>query len=516
MRPEYSIIIPVRNRAGLTRGCLDAVLTEPPRRPFEVIVVDDGSNDATQAVLDAYGDAIRVLRRRESGGFAHACNNGAAAAKGKRLVFLNNDTRPEPGWLDALAAYADAHPQATIVGARLVWPNGRVQHAGVVIGCDGYPHHLYAGFPADHPGVTKSRRFQAVTAACALVRRGPFEDVGGFDPGFRNSLEDVDLCLRLGNLGHEIHYCHQAVIGHLESASRGHTDRFAESVDLYRERWRDRVRTDDIHYYLEDGLLDFEYGDAYPLRLSLSPLLGVVAGDSRAHSEHMLDVHSRQVIDLLREVVRLTAHVADLELGWTREGTSTPSGTQARRKNGGADREEFVRRVRKIELELAELQRNLASAARRPDTPSPRPAPAPPGFQISPYLDYRRVIEGVREAVERAVPPDATVVVLSRGDPELLDLGGREVWHFPREPGGGYAGSYPANGDEAVGHLQKLEASGARYVVLPATSRWWLDAYPEFGERLAGCSRVAQTEACSIFCLNEVPEMATVGRRDGR
>ena len=199
--PRCTIVIPVHDRAGLTRRCLDAIPADPPATPFEIVVVDDASTDETPALLAERSGAVRTLRREQNGGFATACNDGAAAAQGELLVFLNNDTEPHPGWLDALVAHADAHPEAAAVGAKLLFPDGSVQHAGVVVCQDGRPRHLYAGFPADHPAVHKPRAFQAVTAACMLVRRAAFERAGGFDPAFRNSLEDVDLCLRLRESG---------------------------------------------------------------------------------------------------------------------------------------------------------------------------------------------------------------------------------------------------------------------------------------------------------------------------
>jgi len=151
--PRCSIVIPVHGRAGLTRRCLEAILSAAPRTPFEIIVVDDASEDATPELLARQTDPVRSLRRERSGGFAAACNDGAAAARGDLLVFLNNDTEPHEGWLDALADHADAHLEAAVVGAKLLFPDGTVQHAGVVICQDGRPRHLYAGFPADHPAV---------------------------------------------------------------------------------------------------------------------------------------------------------------------------------------------------------------------------------------------------------------------------------------------------------------------------------------------------------------------------
>ena len=172
--PRCSIIVPVHGRAGLTRQCLDTILEQPPAVPFELIVVDDASKDETPQLLESYGDRIKAVRLDANQGFAGACNAGAEAARGELLVFLNNDTIPVAGWLDSLVDHVDAHPAAGIVGAKLLFPNETIQHAGVVICQDGNPRHLYAGFPAAHRVVNVSRRFQAVTAACMLVRRETF------------------------------------------------------------------------------------------------------------------------------------------------------------------------------------------------------------------------------------------------------------------------------------------------------------------------------------------------------
>jgi GT2 family glycosyltransferase len=278
-----SIVVPVHGQAALTKRCLDTLL-RTLRSRCEVIVVDDASTDETPALLDAYGERIRRLTLPRNAGYAAACNAGAAIARHDALLFLNNDTEPRPGWLPGLAGYARAHPQAAIVGAKLLYPTGAVQHAGVAIGQDGYPHNLYAGLPAEHPAVNRSRRLQAVTGACMLVARAAFERAGGFDTGYLNSLEDVDLCLRLGEQGAQVHYCHEAVLTHLESASRGRDERFERSVARYRERWRDRVVRDDLSIYAQDGLLRVEYGDAYPLRVSISPLLAALGGDRQPRS----------------------------------------------------------------------------------------------------------------------------------------------------------------------------------------------------------------------------------------
>src|SRR5262245_32739230 len=164
--PRCSIIVPVHDHAAVTRQCLNVLRARPPKTvTHEIIVVDDGSRDLTADLLASYGDEIRVVTHPTNLGFAAACNDGPAVASGELLVFLNNDTLALVGWLDALARYADSHPGAAVVGSKLIFPDNTIQHAGVVMCQDGYGRHIYAGFPAEHPAVNKSRRFQMITGA---------------------------------------------------------------------------------------------------------------------------------------------------------------------------------------------------------------------------------------------------------------------------------------------------------------------------------------------------------------
>lgn len=303
--PDVSIVIPVYGLAEVTRQCLDRLLEAPPAScDREIIVVDDASRDATPAMLASYGDRIRVVTHDENCGFARACNDGARVASGRHLVFLNNDTIPLPGWLDALVRYAEAHPEAAIVGAKLLYPDGTVQHAGMAIDADREPQHLYLGFPADHPAVNRSRRMPMVTGACLLIGRATFEAAGGFDEGFSNGYEDVDLCLRLGAFGREVHYCHESELIHLESVSEGREARNAANHALYASRWKSKVAPDDVLYYQQDGLLRFQYRGVTPMRVSLATELGVIDDEGRAASlDRILAERSRQVRDLLKESI---------------------------------------------------------------------------------------------------------------------------------------------------------------------------------------------------------------------
>ncbi len=320
--PICSIVVPVYNHASLTRQCLQLLFRRPSIVTSEIIVVDDGSRDMTPHVLAAFGNRIRVITQPSNAGFATACNDGAQAALGEYLVFLNNDTLPDPGWLDTLIAYARFHPKAAVVGSKLLYPNNTVQHAGIVISQNGFPNHVYGGFPSDHPAVNVSRRFQAVTGACMMVKRSAFEEVGGFDTAYHQHYEDIDLCLRLGERGYETHYCHESVLYHLQGQSRDgasdRPDRFGDTAAahrLFQQRWGQRVKPDEVAYYLEDGLLTFTPAYPYPLRLFVSPLLAEIDNDVRERSsDAMLAERSRQVYALMQEKTHLESRLRDLEL----------------------------------------------------------------------------------------------------------------------------------------------------------------------------------------------------------
>jgi GT2 family glycosyltransferase len=520
MSPACSIVIPVHGRAHLTARCLDGLLGELPGG-CEVIVVDDASPDQTQTLLRSYGECVRTLTLPVNVGYARACNEGAAIAAHEDLVFLNNDTQPLPGWLCAMSRHAQQH-QAAVVGAKLLYPDGSVQHAGVVIGQDGYPHNLYAGLPADHPAVNRSRRLQAVTGACMLVRRRAFEQAGGFDPGYVNSLEDVDLCLRIGRAGGEVHYCHEAALIHLESASRGRDDRFEQSVGRYRERWRDSARRDDLTVYAEDGLLEVEYPDCHPLRFTISPRLAVVDAGRESQIEALLEGYAGQVCDLLAEVVRLTAiagasagasdagsavrgagagaidlGAAAIDLGAAASdvGDATIAARRGALSLDGRDYRAFQLEANRLEEQVRALQQRLQEI----DQAAERPAR--PAFTASRRLGYRRLVQRIRSAVAETIPQGSTVLVVSRGDRELVKLEDREGRHFPQNPDGRYLGHHPRDSQEAITRLENLRGDGADYLVLPATAYWWFDHYADFAEHLRDRYPMKELGVCAIYRL---------------
>jgi GT2 family glycosyltransferase len=466
-----TVVIPVFNRCALTRACLDALAGAALGVEAEIVVVDDCSTDETPAMLAARvaaGEPLRIVTQARNGGFAKACNAGAAAAAGEYVVFLNNDTLPRPGWLAALVADADAHPEAAAVGARLLFPDGTVQHAGVVIGEDRNPHHVYAGFPGNHPAVNRPRTFQVVTAACLLVRRPVFTELGGFDAAFRNGHEDVDLCLRLGEAGWTVRYCPESVVVHLESATRQRrSPEAAANGRLYRERWAARVEPDDVRIYLADRLLRVAYADTHPVRLSVAPLLATVHDGAReVATERLLRARAEQVAELLGEVVRLT--------------TAEPCAIAPSDADGD---DELIEA-------LATVQRLVAER---------RGTPEAAGLT---GVAYRRLVTRVRTVVSDATPVGATVAVVSRGDDDLLDLPGRTGRHFPADEAGLWAGHHPADSAEAIAALDTARRRGATHFAVPAPSRWWLDHYAGFGGHLRAQHRqVAAADDCTVFSL---------------
>lgn len=314
--PGVSIVIPVHNKHTITRQCLDAILAQTYEGvDREIVVVDDGSRDATAALLASYDDQLHVLRGDEAHGFAAACNAGVAAARNDLVVLLNNDTIPLSGWLEALVQFAVDHPQAAVVGAKLLFPNDTIQHAGVSLGIDREPHHIYAGFPGDHPAAARSRRFQVVTAACALFRREVWNELGGLDTSYHNGWEDVDFCMRVGELGREVWYCAESVVYHFESATRDLLSQVErDNRALFGSRWRDKIVPDDIRYYVEDGLFDIAYGARHPIQISVSPhLAGISDGEQERVADRLLYDRARQVMILLRNNIVLNVRVAEAE-----------------------------------------------------------------------------------------------------------------------------------------------------------------------------------------------------------
>ena len=219
--PRASIVIPVFGAFAHTLACLRAIAAHPPRSAFEVIVVDDASPDDSLVHLQAI-DGLRVHARVANGGFIAACNDGASLARGDVLVFLNNDTVPQPGWLDALLDTFDAHPDAGLVGAKLLYPDGRLQESGGVVFADGSGWN-YGRF--DDPGDCRYsylREADYVSGAAIAIPRPLFERLGGFDARYAPAYyEDTDLAFGVRAAGLRVLVQPASVVVHDEGTTSG-------------------------------------------------------------------------------------------------------------------------------------------------------------------------------------------------------------------------------------------------------------------------------------------------------
>lgn len=219
--PVASLVIPVYNAFAHTLACLRALAAHPPAVTFEVIVVDDGSGDDTAAALPRIG-GVRYRRRAQNGGFIAACNDGAAMARGEYLVFLNNDTVPQPGWLDALIAAFAEDARIGLVGAQLLYPDGRLQEAGGVVFADGSAWNYGKFASPDDPRYAYARDCDYASGAAIAIPRALFAELGGFDTRYAPAYyEDTDLAFAVRTVGKRTVYCPASRVVHVEGVSAG-------------------------------------------------------------------------------------------------------------------------------------------------------------------------------------------------------------------------------------------------------------------------------------------------------
>ena len=220
-RPHASIVIPAFNELRHTLACLRALAAHPPQLATEIIVVDDGSSDDTAHALPRV-NGLRYHRRDGNGGFIAACNDGAALARGRYVVFLNNDTVPQPGWLDALLATFAEHPRAGLVGAQLLYPDGRLQEAGGIVLSDGSGCNYGRFASPEAPRYAFVREVDYCSGAAIAVPRALFAQLGGFDTRYAPAYyEDTDLAFAVRSAGFDTLYQPAARVVHMEGATAG-------------------------------------------------------------------------------------------------------------------------------------------------------------------------------------------------------------------------------------------------------------------------------------------------------
>jgi GT2 family glycosyltransferase/glycosyltransferase involved in cell wall biosynthesis len=226
---RVSIIIPTKDKAKLLDVCLRSIRERSNHQNYEIIVIDTGSVE--QATRDLYQKVaddpiIKILYDREPFNFSRVNNLGARQATGSILLFLNNDIEAIDGdWLDELARWAE-RPEIGCVGPKLMYPDGTLQHAGIVTGMGGHGSHVYQGDAATHKwgvfgSVDHYRNYLMLGGACLAIRRTLFDELGGFDEKYILCYSDLDLCLRAAEAGFRNVYTPYAQLYHHEGGTRG-------------------------------------------------------------------------------------------------------------------------------------------------------------------------------------------------------------------------------------------------------------------------------------------------------
>lgn len=279
--PKVSIIVPTRDAVGLLRQCVDSLLGKTAYPDYEILVVDNQSSDA--AALTYMEDIaaranVRVLRYDHPFNYSAINNFAVREAQGEVICLLNNDTEViAPDWLAEMVGHLQ-QPGVGVVGAKLYYPDGRVQHAGDTVGPGGCANHLHSLIARDDPGYCNraavAQELSAVTAACLLTKRDLYERLGGLDEKHLPvAFNDVDYCLRVREAGYKVVWTPHAELYHHESVSRGKDKTFRRRLRAWREvrymrkRWREQMKNDPFYNP------NFSYGRP-DFRLDVVPRVG--------------------------------------------------------------------------------------------------------------------------------------------------------------------------------------------------------------------------------------------------
>ena len=252
-----SIIVPSGGKVDLLAANLTKLDSVTEYRPYEIVVADNSLDDAVERFVREWEGGARVRYmdwRKKAFNFAAVCNAGAAGCDTPFLLFLNDDVSPVgPGWLQAMVELG-ARPEVGAVGARLLFPDGRIQHAGIALGLFGHSGHLFKGFDSreEHAcGLDRAiRDVSAVTGACLLVRADVFRRAGGFDEDhYPVDFNDIDLCLRIRALGYRVLYTPYAELCHHESTSRRLMHRIPSPAEVgrFRRTWAGPIADDPFY-----------------------------------------------------------------------------------------------------------------------------------------------------------------------------------------------------------------------------------------------------------------------------
>lgn len=257
--PKITIVIPTKDRVDMLKRCIDSIEEKTLYKNFEVIIVDHLSCELdTLEYLDCLQKSrsnYKVVRFQGDFNYSRLNNYAAQYAIGEHLLFLNNDIEViSPGWLDAMLEHSQRE-DVGCVGTKLLYPDGKIQHAGVVVGWNGAADHIYRGYESRDMGymghVVSIRNYSAVTAACMMVKKKIFDGVDGFDERMKVGFNDTDFCLRIYKQGYFNIYTPYAELYHHESATRGRIfegDPHPEDTRYFMDRWQKIIKEGDPYY----------------------------------------------------------------------------------------------------------------------------------------------------------------------------------------------------------------------------------------------------------------------------
>ena len=257
---ECSIVIPVYNQSHFTRRCIETIRQHTDDIRYEVIIVDDGSSDDTLEFLETLQPPFHGVRNDQNLGFIASVNRGVSMAKGKYLLMLNNDTEVHPRWLREMIDLYESDSSIGIVGAKLLYPDGTIQHFGLNISSDLAPYHLFRGKPADDPACSTVQETAGVTGACLLIERELFKKVGGLETKYHMYFEDIDLCLKVRQLGYRILVTPQAVVTHHETRSidKDKAEQVSDkSFPIFLQKWTRKLLPDKLLMGIDARTLQF-------------------------------------------------------------------------------------------------------------------------------------------------------------------------------------------------------------------------------------------------------------------
>lgn len=271
-RPLVSIIIPNKDEKDCLERCINSIIEKTTYNNFEILIVEN--NSITNEIFSYYKqlskkENIRLLAWEKPFNYSAINNYAVKKARGDYLLFLNNDTEViAPNWIEEMLGHCQ-RSETGVVGGKLYYPDGTIQHAGTIIGMGGIAGHMFVDMPGERTGYLHKASLQqnlsAVTAACMMVKREIFEMVLGFDEELSVAFNDVDFCLRVRQKGYLVVYDPYVELYHYESKSRGSEDsaekvrRFQEEIEFMRCRWEKLLKEGDPYYNKNLSLTKWNY-----------------------------------------------------------------------------------------------------------------------------------------------------------------------------------------------------------------------------------------------------------------